>query len=200
MKDKKNKTHGVQLLLRAVVTDPDGKVISDTGEKPAQSFLIQFLELVFLWFRGSLGKQSATQIDGTEDYIYWGEGAAYVWFPADANDGSRGVVIGTGDTAVTNTDYKLENKIAEGSGATQMTHGAVTVNTTGVVGANVDLLITRSFTNNSGGAITVKEAGFYVEIDIPTVYPFFCMTRDTLSAPVPDKCSLTLHYTLRTTG
>lgn len=204
---KEKKSHGVQLLLRAVVKDPDGKILSDTGQKPSKSFVIQFLEFIHLMFIAPEGYSSITATDGSEDPAYRdvGHPAWFLLVDAPTNISYYGLVIGRGDTAKTNTDYKLAIQLNEGVGANQMTHGTTIVGYTGVVGANVDLEITRSFTNNSGSSITVKEAGIYYAYiwgDPPETYSNkFCMIRDVLVAPinVPDKCSLTVYYTFRTT-
>lgn len=198
---KEKKTHGVQLLIRAVVRDPDGKIISDTGRKPSRSFVIQFLEFIYGLFSAP-ASLTATATDGSEDLIYNRAGTASVQLRINApvNIDTHGLVVGTGDTAETNTDYKLETQLTEGVGAGNITHGAVVVETTAEVGANVDLETKRAFTNSTGSTITVKEAGIYVGYGTP-LYQFHCIIRDVLAASieVPDKCSLTIFYTLRTT-
>lgn len=195
MKDKK---HGVQLLIRVVVKDPDGKVISDTKQKPAKSYVIQFLEFIHAQGVGE-GNIPATDTSGAEQIIYAAPVACGIMLMIDAavNVSTHGIVIGTGDTAVTNEDYTLETQLTEGIGAGNITHGVVVIGTAEVVGANVDLEIKRSFTNNTGSTITVKEAGVYVFND-PRVH---CIIRDVLSPAkdVPDNCSITVYYTIRTT-
>jgi len=198
--NKEKKTHGVQLLIRCVVRDPAGKTIQDTGERPSRSFVIQFLEFIYGMFRGV--SRNATATDGSEDYYYRiGESLAEQ-FRGDAgvNNGTHGIVVGTGFTAVTNADYKLETQLTQGAGAGNITHGAMVFEATAVVGANVDLVLKRAFTNATGDPITVKEAGLYVTFThVGTFY--FCIIRDVLAAgiDVPDKCSLTVYYTIRTT-
>ena len=198
----KKKVHGVQLLLRCVVRDPDGKIITDTGEKPAKSFLIQFLEILYA-IAAIAVTRNATAIDGTEDPMY------YYTYPADdhfridgaVNSAIKGIVVGTGDTAETNTDYKLDTKLTEGATVGKITHGVVTVGTPAVVGANVDLEVKRSFTNNTGSAIIVKEAGIQAKYTGTGAAQPHLIVRDVLAASVevPDKCSLTIYYTIRTT-
>jgi len=200
VKMEERKSHGVQLLIRAVVKDPDGKVLSDTGRKPSKSFVIQFLEFIYPLFDGAAPSYAATATDGTEDDIYSSAIQAYKNFLINApiNDDDYGIVVGTGDTAVTNTDFKLETQLTEGVGVGNIIHGAQVITVPGVVGANVDLETERPFTNNTGSSITIKEAGLYTNIS--DAY-FHCIIRDVLALPVnlPDKCSLTVYYTLRTT-
>jgi len=196
---KKEKTHGIQLLIRAVVRDPDGKVISDTGQKPARSFVIQFLEfLYFMFVDGNGGGREATTTGGAEENIYFTTNAYITLFRADAaiNDNSKGVVLGTGEAAVTNEDYNLGSKIGAGSGAGQFIYEAHDIGTAAVVGPNVDLVLKRSFINNSGSSITVKEAGVLTRYGTAQQ---FLIIRDLLTVPVPDMYGLTITYTLRTT-
>lgn len=206
---KEKKPSSVQLLLRTVVKDPDGKIISDSGLEPARSFVLQFLEFIRYLFYGGGAGVKATATDGSEDNIYYNaspcNGHFYVDAPATAEYGSNwGIVVGTGDTPVTNTDYKLETRLLEGVGAGNINHGDSTVGVAAVVGANVDLTINRSFSNNTGSAITVKEVGMYSRFKgggAPASGFYHCIIRDVLVAPVnvPDKCTLTVYYTIRTT-
>lgn len=208
MKEKK-KPSSVQLLLRAVVKDPDGKIISDSGLEPAKSFVLQFLEFFLAFFSATGLDKKATATDGSEDNIWYGTTQCNVHFfvdaPATLEYGTNwGIVVGTGDTPATNTDYKLETKLTEGVGAGNINHGDSTVGVAAVVGPNVDLTINRSFTNNTGSTITVKEVGMYSRFKgggSPASGLYHCIIRDVLVAPidVPDKCSLTVYYTIRTT-
>lgn len=197
---KKKKPHGVHLLIRAIVRDPDGKVIQDTGEKPAKSFVIQFLEYIYYLFNAPASAKATDKL-GAEQDIYIDDVEMYRFFRVRAgiNNSTYGIVVGTGDTAEDNADYKLATQLLEGSTAGKITHGATTSVTTAVVGANVDLELKRSFTNNTGSTITVKEAGIYVNNYWANYY--HCIVRDVLGAPIEilDKFSLTIYYTLRTT-
>lgn len=200
MNVKEEKPNGIQLLMRAVVKDQDGRIISDTGYEPSKSFVIQFLEFFYHLASGPAGG-NATQIDGSEDQIYYGIARAdnLLNVNAQVNEDLYGIVIGIGTAPVSNTDYKLDNQLEEGVAAGRITHGVQTVGTAGVVGVNVDLEIKRSFTNNTGSTITVTEAGVYAR-NTGKNYSH-CLIRDLLAASVdvPDKCSLTVYYTLRTT-
>ena len=192
---KEKKTHGIQLLIRAVVTDPDGKVVSDTGQKPARSFLIQFLEFIFAMFDGAW--KYATATNGGEDPI-GSDGFSVnrqLRIDGQINESWKGIVVGTGDTAETNEDYTLETQLTEGVGAGNITHGVQNIGSAAVVGPNVDIELKRAFTNNTGSTITVEETGVYVTIN----GDYHCIIRDTLTAPVPAMYSLTIYYTIRTT-
>lgn len=198
---KKKKANGVQLLIRAVVRDPEGNVIQDTGEGPAKSFVIQFLEFIGAMFDGV--STSATMLSGGEGSYYVSSQSPYnSWYlNAPINKSTFGIQIGTGDTAEDNTDYKLATQLTEGAGAGNITHGAMVMDAVGVVGANVDVEFKRAFTNATGSTITVKEAGIVTGYGPVRPTNTHLIVRDVLAAPVevPDKCSLTIIYTMRTT-
>lgn len=204
-KEKPRKPSSVQLLIRTVVKDPDGKIINDSGQHPAKSFVLQFLEFIRYFFDATGISQKATATDGSEDNIYYSTSLCDVHFYVDAPGALEygpnwGIVIGTGNTPATNTDYKLETKLSPPN----ITCGDSTVGVAAVVGANVDLTITRAFTNNTGSTITVREAGMYSRFKgggAPASGLYHCIIRDVLAPEVtlPDKCTLTVYYTIRTT-
>lgn len=185
-----------------VVKDPEGKVIYDSGYKPAHSWVIQFLEVLGA-IHSRPGFISITQVNGSEDYVYqrFGDGMRVLQLGAGVNNSDYGIVVGDGDTPPTNTDFCLEAQILEGSGAGQLTHGVMGIAAPAVVLGNVDLVTNRVFTNNSGTTITVEEVGVYYRYyQDGDEHPFLAI-RDVLSPTVdiPDKCSLTVYYTWRTT-
>lgn len=110
-----------------------------------------------------------------------------------------GLVCGTGDTAVTISDYQLETQIAEGTGAGQLEHQAPSFTAPAVVGSECSFTYRRVFINSSGATITVKEIGIYcMAYDGTTPYQVMDV-RDVLtsSIDVPDGGSLTVTYTVK---
>jgi len=209
-KEKDTKPASVELLVRVVVKDSEGRIIKcigSLGTKPSRSYVIAFLTFVSACMR--VTTLSPTDITNTARMIYNSAGGSFQNFLINAGVGGtdRGIVIGSGVNAPTNTDYKLQTIIAHGAGAGQMSYGAQVINATGVVGANVDLIIQRTFTNNSGGDVTINEVGLYVRRDVayapdpPGGACTHCAIRDVLpaSVTVPNMCSVTVYYTLRTT-
>lgn len=114
------------------------------------------------------------------------------WWSSEAigniDDGAsdeKGIVIGTGTTAVAVNDFKLATQIAHGSSAAQMVHyGCWGLNyTTGASSASFD--IERIFRNDSGGSIVVAEIGIYSGgYNSTNVFNSFCIIRDVLGATV----------------
>ena len=86
-----------------------------------------------------------------------------------------GLVVGTGTNAVTLTDTKLQTQIAHGNGAGQLFYNAGSFNAPTTSGADRYWEAVRTFTNNSGGDITINEVGAYVYSSNPYYY---CIARD----------------------
>jgi hypothetical protein len=87
-----------------------------------------------------------------------------------------GIVVGTGTTAVAITDYALGTLVAHGTGAGQLSHGAVSIGTVPTTsGSKRYFTINRSFTNNTVSNITLDEVGLYIRNTIGSWT--FCMER-----------------------
>lgn len=96
-----------------------------------------------------------------------------------AAETTRGIVLGTGTTAVAIDDYKLQTQIAHGSGAGQLDHKLQTVDAFQVVGGVASFRMRRQFENLSGGTITIKEAGIYAR---DALNHNICVVRDVLAS------------------
>lgn len=192
----------IELLLRLVVKNEKGEIIQDTGDKPSHSFVIQFLEWIYALLDGP-ATSTATDVDNATNIIYKGILQTDFQFGVDAPAGSSewGLVVGQGAGAETNVNYKLTDQLTEGVGAGNITHDVTTIGTTAVVGANVDLVIQRTFVNNTGASLTVREVGIYMRYAETGPFTYYhCLIRDVLAVPITlaDKCTVTVYYTLRT--
>jgi hypothetical protein len=110
---------------------------------------------------------------------------------APAGDTSAGILVGTSDTPVSLAQYNLLGLITHGTGSGQLSYGA-----TGVENLTIDstyyFRIIRTFTNNSGASITVREIGLFLK-PAGNSYMF---ARDVPTSPitVPAGSTLTLRY------
>ena len=94
-----------------------------------------------------------------------------------------GTVVGTGNAAVTIADIKLQTQIANGSGANQLVHGVQQYSAGPYTsGSSRYIILGRSFTNISGGNITVNEMGIYAYYASGPWY--FCFARDLVAGGV----------------
>lgn len=193
----------METYYRILKHGADGKLVKDSGLLPSRSYVIQFLELVGAFFTG--GNVEATDTSGAEAYI-WAD--AHILenignVKAAAEDDTYGIVVGTnaGTSAEDNEDHALDTKILHSGigAANKLNYQAVTTISAREVGANVDMDITRTFINETGGNITVKEIGLIVKQ--VSVIKYHLMLRDVVADElVADAETLTVIYTLRTTA
>jgi len=192
MRDR-GRANTISLSVRYVLTDKDGKVLRRSRWRSSRSFVIQFLEALYANLSGV--SYNVTRIIGTEDV--WSSTYQMTAYAA-AGSVNEGIVAGTGTTAPTNTDYALQTLIAHGSGSGQLLYGVQSFVAPAVVGANVDLIATRSLTNNSGATITIREVGLYISESTPGGIAR-CAIRDLLTISVANGVTVTIEYRLRTT-
>jgi len=108
-----------------------------------------------------------------------------------------GLVVGTGSGAVTLTDYRLGTQIAHGVGAGQLSYGGTGLVAPSTSGADRSWQASRTFTNSSGGDITVNEVGIYVYSSNPYYY---CIARDLTGGVLIANTKVgTLTYTFKIT-
>ena len=185
------------LWYSVIIRDRDGKVISHERLK-SRSMLGNWYRILYTHM--AFTSTSLIHTSGIDRGVkYFGDN----WkFTASADEYFIGIVIGTGSIAVTINDYKLESQIMNGAGPGQMRHLVSTPGWPSVAGSGCDFLTSRTFLNNSGGSITVRESGIYCRVKGPTYYGYACIVRDVLATPqaVPDGGSITVDYTLRITA
>lgn len=167
-------------------------LIQDTGWIPAKSFVQWFLYLHHIRFESVA--RSATDTGGVSRYVI--PSRSYCSLNSAAADSTYGVVIGTGVTAPATADHKITTQIANGAGGGQLYYGS-TGFLWGVIGANVDEIINRIFTNESGATINSKEVGIYGRTATDGYY--FCFTHDLLNLAILDDSSACIEYRMRTT-
>jgi hypothetical protein len=110
---------------------------------------------------------------------------------APAGDTSAGILVGTSDTPVSLGQYNLLGLIPHGTGSGQLSYGATVVEDL-TIDTTYFFRIIRTFTNNSGASITVREIGLFLK----TVSPGFMFARDVPPSPitVPAGSTLTIRY------
>jgi hypothetical protein len=120
------------------------------------------------------------------DSVGAGQGGWYITtVPPGIGIDGRGIQVGSGSAAVAMGDYALATKIATGSGAGQLNYQAQTVGAASTVGLTTTVRVSRSFINNSGGAITVRELGLVIELREVGIANFpFLICRDVVTPTV----------------
>jgi hypothetical protein len=212
-KNKEEKT-APQILWELEVKDKNGKLLSQK-KAPARSWLKAFIVMLkgeFATRHGAaVGNGNVSAVDETGTARTYPSHASYTYSSyclnlsslGDAGDVSQGIIVGTSDTPNTLTTYALGGKIAHGTGSGQLVYGTESIeDVTNPSGNDLQFRMTRTFTNNSGSTITVKEVGLLIKkYDSSATSRSFLAARDVLPSPVdvPDGATLTIRYVVKIT-
>ena len=191
------------------VKDRNGKLLRSLRGN-SKSLLKNFMLWLRQWFTIYSGASyaenwTATTTGGTTaTFPYNKTSCQGVWGYLGGSTGNAtvGIVVGSGDTAVTPDDYTLASKINHGTEAGQLLHEEQTVEAVQVSGNEVSFRVTRTFTNNSGGDVTGKELGMMLSItDQSGGGKRLLLLRDVLESAitVQDGKALTVRYTFKVT-
>jgi len=198
--------HPLEAYWEIEVRDASGKLLTFRKFK-AKSWLPQFLGLIKGQFmiphlsNTNGGNAPVTDTSGTVRY-YPPSGAslyaAAICLYAGDGVGDYGLVVGSSDTPNTVNTYTMGAIIPHGSGSGQLNYGATSIeNPSNPPGTNNWIFrIIRTFSNNSGASITVKEIGLIVKTwDSGGNTRYFLIARDVISpVTVPSGSTLTVRY------
>ena len=194
---------GVQIQYRITVQDKNNRVVCYTSWRTSHSFVANFLRMMY----SQMAQATLTSVTDVLDAVYTlthnaTNSEVNLTVNVAALDDAFGIQTGTGTTAEGVNNTKLATKIAHGTGAGQLSYGAITVNVPAVTGSNTDMVITRSFTNSSGASITINEIGLVFGFkDAGNTTRYFLGIRDVITATaVANGNSVTIEYKLRTTN
>jgi hypothetical protein len=166
-----------------------GKLIEETKWKEAKCFVIGFMKHLEFMFGHDYGitADSVLMVDtsGTERTVTVTDYARkYGSCEAPGNEDEYGIVIGTGTTTVTTSDYCVETPIEHGAASGKMNYGSTVVGGAVAAGGGCALTISRQFGNDSGAQITIRELCL-VCVDVITTYKFL-LSRDNVTQAVDD--------------
>lgn len=215
---EENTVEGVlEAFVELEVKDKDGKLL-EARRFRSESFVANILRFLRqLWIGSPVYSENpgthyqqysaaeVVDITGAAIYIYQGEftGSSAYEIKAASADVTKGIGVGTGTGAVSAAQYALGGVIGEGAGSGQLSHGACSLDTLVINGNVATLKIIRTFTNNSGDAITVYELGLFSSIRAyNNVNKTVMFIRDLIAGgvSVPNGSTLTLRYILTTTA
>ena len=137
--------------MRVRAHDADGNLIADV-EGPMHSYTKNYL---YAWYR-RITEETVTGLTEANDTTY--ESTRSYWNTTTGYQ--RGIVVGSGSTASTFGDTKLESLIDHGTGSGELEHGDDTI-TINESDGEIDSETERTFTNSSGGDVTVREVGIH---------------------------------------
>lgn len=122
------------------------------------------------------------------------------WKCNGASGENLGPVVGSGTTPVGIDDYKLDAQIMHGTGAGQLSFGPVSFNAPVTSGRDRYFEVVRTFTNDSGGTVAVREIGLHMNNE-PSSYFYLCL-RDVLGSAIDVEATkvLTVKYRITATA
>lgn len=141
----------------------DGKVVK-TVKKKGNGFLKNFMVILYgLLFENvetvNIIDTTGTYYDAWVRYISTNDRFTLSHVNAPEGNADFGILVGTGTTPPTPTDYNLEAKIEHGTGAGQMYYYATNIVGVSVSDNEISLDVVRDIANQSGADITVNEVG-----------------------------------------
>jgi len=155
----------IDAYLTVIVTDKNGKVVLRKRHK-SRSFVVGFLNALYA------------------DFTYVG------------NFQTPDIVVGSGTAKPSITNTGLESPISNGTGAGELQYGTDSLTTPAAnISTNTGSMTwSKSFTNGSGGNVTVSEVGAYLTVGSTTYF----ILHDLLPSPItlsPNQV-LTVVYTI----
>jgi hypothetical protein len=192
-----------------LIVERDGRQIHRGVSK---SFLVNLAKILLVANSASVGATTtgtATDTSGASKTVIgeYSFSGTYIWLggvlfgaygPND--DDSFGIIVGSGSTPVSPTDYALASKIPHGTGSGQLDYEPSTV-TSSYSSTSSYIEIARSFINRSGADIVVREVGIvgrnYWRNQAGVITDAKCLiARDVLPSPITVKPlgSLTVRY------
>jgi len=203
--------------IEVEVRDDRGRVVQ-RGRHKMHSFLNNFLSILL----GAINAGNRSNISASVTNPGGGTSKVYAEFyntsatygggtsmalRARANEDFYGIVVGSGSTPVTLTNFNLASKISHGTGAGQLSYDEVVFEDLGL-----DASVTppvyrfrfiRTLKNLSGGGVTINEVGliawnFWRDFNAVNADVKFLIARDVLPTTytVPDGGSATVAVTV----
>jgi hypothetical protein len=139
---KRMRKANIDAYLTVMVKDKNGKVVYRRRYK-SRSFVVGFLNALYDDFINNVG----------------GGGAPFFESP--------NIVVGSGTVKPSINDTALTSQIGNGTGAGQLQYGTDSLTTpiTNLNNNSASFTWSKSFTNGSGGNVTVAEVGAYVTLE-----------------------------------
>lgn len=188
------------------VRDKDGRLL-DFKRGQAHSWLKQFI----LALRCQCCCSNRTNTNYANTTLIDEGGTARTFFGANTHitaygrsgRADEGIIVGSSDVPNSLDRYALGAKIAHGNASGQLMYGdSIIEDVVNPSGMDLQFRITRTFTNNSGAAVVVKEFGLLsCGTDNTATVRSYLVSREVLPSPssIPDGASMTIRYIFKIT-
>lgn len=176
------------------IRNAKGKIVKKSKPRISKSFVIAYARWLYLKFV----RPTTQTITDTTGNSRSKDGYEPLTTTATSSTSTDGLVVGTGTNAVALADTALQTQIAHGTGAGQLSYGASVVNLPSSDSTSTSLIMTRVFSNGSGGTVTIREIGVYSLMPSSGTHRF-CIIRDVVTIALANGDQLTLNYIMKTT-
>lgn len=154
------------LVIPNLKVEADYTITGKDGERKGiiecQCFVKQFGQLLHMMFGGLENYGVKDTAGATKTPDGYRSDSYSLRCTAGAADDTFGIVVGLDNAPVDINDYELASKCANGAGADKFNYGGpVSFNISSDAASN-SVVVTRTFANNSGGDIVVKELGLII--------------------------------------
>lgn len=183
------------LFYQYKIIDKNGKIVRKSRKRRAHSFVKGFLGMMYSLMGDSQSMYPVKDINGSDRTLQTYKSLYKVNPPV--SEVRYGIVVGTGSNAVSIDDYKLQTKIATGTSTGQLNYGSGSISSAVSTNTTTQTIISRQFSNSSGGSITIQEVG--VNVYYETSGWYFLIIRDTVSISLNNGEQLTFNYIIQTT-
>lgn len=172
-----------KIEIRAELRDSlTGRLLKRFPWVKANSLLKQFIQMVAVQL--SQANITVTDVDNVDRSV--AKHAAQLGVDGAALAVDKGILIGTGTTAVAMTDYKVQTILTAG-----MTYGINTFAIENPDASTWRLAISRIFTNGTGASVGIREVVIYAW---DSQNYKFCIDRTLYSVDVPNGVAITMTY------
>jgi len=185
---------------RVVVRDPKGR-IKYIEEAPSKSFILNLL--YWWWLCFNLNESdviSVVNTSGRQTTQTLSQPMGWTGITGGTAPPYSGVQVGSGTSAPSASSPYLESLIVSGTSPGQLSYGTNDVTSPSLSSNPGTIQDTKTFTNNSGGTVTVGEIGLAIQANngITDTHMAALIIHDVLSSPVHvvSGGTLTVTYTM----
>jgi len=185
---------------RVVVRDPKGR-IKYIEEAPSKSFILNLLYWWWLCFNlNGSDVISVVNTSGQQTTQTLSQPMGWTGITGGTAPPYSGVQVGSGTSAPSASSPYLESLIVSGTGSGQLSYGTNDVTSPSLSSNPGTIQDTKTFTNNSGGTVTVGEIGLAIQANngITDTHMAALIIHDVLSSAVSvsNGGTLTITYTM----
>ena len=183
----------LQIYIQREIRDNKGRLISFKKQE-SNSLVRAFLDILYCQVtQGSLISVVDTSNIARTVVTY----ATDLALTGGAGNDVFGVLVGSGSTAVSVTDYKLATQILNGSTSGKLNHLTTTMTQPATIGTTHSFTIARGFTNVSGSPVSVSEVGLVAAGHVGAGDLWFLIDRTLMSFVIAHNATGTVTYTIQ---